>query len=124
MTSRWLSAAIVASGVGLGVGLVACGSDPPVDCPADQPMACPAPAPSYATDIAPLIEEYCTTQCHSAGGSASDQPLSTYSDLKSRALNVETQIYQCRMPQPPAAPPTLEERVTLLAWFVCGAPNN
>ncbi len=87
-------------------------------------MTCPDPAPSYANDVAPLIEQYCASQCHDATGSASDQPLATYSDLKSRALNVETQIYQCRMPEAPVTPPTLEERVTLLSWFVCGTPNN
>ena len=107
------------------LGVAACMTEPsPSSCPADQPMSCPSTVPSYATDVAPLFERYCTSQCHNPTGAASDQPLSTYADVHARALNVQTQIYQCRMPLPPATPPTLEERVTFLTWFVCGAPNN
>jgi len=108
-------------------GLIACGTEWEMaassSCPADEPSTCPSSVPSYAADVAPLIQHYCGS-CHSATGVASDQPLSTYADLKTRALNVKTQVYQCRMPMAPVEPPTLEERVTLLAWFVCGAPNN
>jgi hypothetical protein len=105
-------------------GILACGMDSSSSCPADQPMSCPSTAPSYANDVAPLLEHYCTSQCHNSAGSASDQPLSTYNDVKARLLNVESQIYQCRMPLPPITPPTLEQRVTLLTWFTCGAPDN
>jgi hypothetical protein len=109
----------------LALAASACGTDDAVSsCPADEPAACPSTVPSYATDIAPLLERYCTSQCHNPGGAASDQPLSTYLDVRARELDVKTQIYQCRMPLPPVSPPTLGERVTLLTWFVCGSPNN
>jgi hypothetical protein len=106
------------------LGCSSSGGDPVANCPADQPAACPATVPSYAADIAPLIQTYCTTECHRPNGNASDQPLSTYTDLYTRRQDVKDQIYQCRMPMPPAPDPTDDERVTLLTWFVCGAPNN
>ena len=115
MTTTWI--------IALALGSAACTDPAPSSCPADEPTSCPSPAPSYANEVAPLIEHYCV-QCHSAGGMASDQPLSSYAALAQRALDANTQLYQCRMPQAPVDPPTLDERVTLLAWFVCGAPNN
>jgi len=102
----------------------ACTSSPDdSSCPRDKPSSCPATPPSYANDIAPLIDQYCS-QCHNPQVSAFDQPLSTYSDLFARRQDVLDQIYACQMPMPPAPQPTTAERVTLLTWFVCGAPNN
>jgi hypothetical protein len=92
-------------------------------CPRDEPMSCPTPSPSYAADVAPLIETYCSP-CHNPQGSAFNIQLSTYTalyDLRSEALD---QIYDCNMPMLPALQPTTADRVTLLAWFVCGAPDN
>ena len=102
--------------------LASCTGSAP-DCPRDNPTSCPADAPSYANDIAPLIEQYCS-QCHNPQGSAFDQPISTYSDLDQRKVDVLDEIYACEMPMSPAPQPTLAERVTLLTWFVCGAPDN
>ena len=105
-------------------GASACGSDDDKSCPADAPDSCPATVPSYATTVAPLIQTYCTNECHNPTGSAADQPLSTYPNLSKRASDAFDQLYQCKMPMDPAPDPTLDERVTLLTWFVCGAPNN
>lgn len=115
MMSRWLFIWLA--------GGIACGTSDPSSCPADEPASCPQVVPSYASDIAPLIATYCS-QCHNPMGSAFDQPLSTYADLSLRKIDVLDQIYQCRMPLPPAPAPTTDERVTLLTWFVCGAPDN
>lgn len=111
----------------LALVLVACGgSDDASSCPADEPAACPGSGvPSYTRDIAPLIGKYCATAgCHVPGGSAADQPMSTYAQLAPRIGEMHAQLYQCRMPLPPAPDPTDDERVTMLTWFVCGAPNN
>ncbi|HTR51854.1 MAG TPA: hypothetical protein VMJ10_14160 [Kofleriaceae bacterium] len=92
-------------------------------CPRDLPASCPDPAPSYMNDVAPLIEEYCqTAACHSPTGSGVGM-LSPYSNLYGLRVDAEGEIYSCKMPY---APPDLtdDERVTLLTWFVCGAPNN
>jgi len=35
-----------------------------------------------------------------------------------------TQVYSCRMPPAGNAQPTTQERQTIVAWLVCGAPNN
>jgi len=106
------------------VGNVACGTNGmDASCPADEPASCPSAVPSYTNDIAPLIETYCS-QCHNPQGSAFDEPISTYADLSARKVDVLGEIYECQMPMPPAPQPSVSERVTLLSWFVCGAPNN
>ena len=92
-------------------------------CPADEPASCPSPVPSYANDIAPLIQRYCVGPCHYPGGPGSTA-IATWSDIEGRVTTVHEQIYQCLMPMPGNPKPTEEERVTLLTWFVCGAPNN
>lgn len=112
--------------VALLVFVAACGTSPATDCPADEPATCPASgAPSYATDVAPIFEKYCTSQCHQPGGTAEDRLLATYADVKRVGVSdINTQVYDCLMPMPPAPDPTLEERVTLLTWIVCGSPDN
>lgn len=106
--------------------LCACSGNgsPNPNCPADEPATCPTTGvPSYTNDIAPLVSQYCEVPgCHVAGGSGVGN-LSPYSALKADANNAENQIYQCLMPKMPPYP-TLEDRVTLLTWFVCGAPDN
>ena len=114
MRTLWLVLLVSAS---------ACGGMSAPSCPADEPKACPTTGvPSYATDIAPLIDKYCTS-CHGPGGEKSNMPLTTYAQLDGAISSVHNQIYQCRMPLSPPDP-TEAERVTLLTWFVCGAPNN
>jgi hypothetical protein len=116
MTARWIVVCSLAA---------ACTGQMNDSCPADQPSSCPSPQPSYATDIAPLIQHYCATaSCHSASGSANGWDFTSYSGIKTFALDAEHQLYQCRMPLYPAPAPTTAERVTLLTWFECGAPNN
>jgi hypothetical protein len=97
---------------------------PTPDCPDDEPDSCPTSgAPSYANDVAPIISQYCeVTGCHVAGGSGVGL-LSPYSALSADANNAENQIDQCLMPKDPPYL-SVQERLTLLTWFVCGAPNN
>jgi hypothetical protein len=106
--------------------LVACGTDPPKVCPADAPATCPTSgAPSYATDVAPLVQQYCVTRCHGPGGVEAAMPLGSWADIQHVGpQNVDAQIYDCLMPMSPAPDPTIAERVTLLTWIVCGAPDN
>ena len=98
----------------------------PATCPRDLPASCPptdAGVPSYAGDIAPLMQKYCVP-CHMAGGLASDRLLGDYPDLFSQRAAVLDQVYSCFMPPPDAGQPTESERVALLQWLVCHAPNN
>jgi hypothetical protein len=93
-------------------------------CPNDQPQSCPGPAPSYATDISLIVDGTCS-QCHVAGGSAANKPLGTYAEVYQRRLSVLTQLTACLMPPPSSGISlTAQERADLLAWLVCGAPNN
>jgi hypothetical protein len=106
--------------------MFACGnSDPTKDCPADAPASCPTSgAPSYATDVAPLIQQYCVNRCHGPGGVEAGMPLVSYANIQHVGpQNIDAQIYDCLMPMSPPDP-TIAERVTLLTWIVCGAPDN
>jgi len=103
--------------------LTACSGGDDASCPNDLPASCPPGAPGYAATIAPLIQARCAT-CHALGGQAADRPLDTYDDVFARRGAVLNQVYGCRMP--PAGAPQLidDERSALLAWLVCGAPDD
>jgi len=103
------------------VAVAACGSD--ASCPHDLPATCPSPAPSYSGEVKALIDTYCA-DCHRPGGQAADRPLDTYAATFTRRSAVLNQTYACAMPPPEFPQPTEAERVQLLGWLVCGAPNN
>jgi hypothetical protein len=92
-------------------------------CPDDLPASCPSPIPSYKNDVAPIFAMHCTL-CHSPTGIAANAPETTYADVFAQASPILDQVYQCGMP--PAGYPTLTtpERLTLLSWLVCNAPDN
>lgn len=107
--------------IGVALALASCGTDP--SCPKDTPSSCPSPTPSYATDVAPIIMTYCA-DCHSPTGQAPDRLLQTYAQVYSRRASVLSFTATCQMPPPDFPQPTEQERVTLLGWLACGAPNN
>ena len=92
------------------------------DCPQDLPM-CPATPPSYAMTVDSIIQKTCFP-CHAPGGVAdANRDMSTYANVyKIRGLILD-QIYACKMP-PPVPGLSSVERLELLEWLVCGAPNN
>jgi len=93
-------------------------------CPADLPQSCPSNVPSYKTDIAPIIATKCNG-CHSDGGIGTGNfDYSTYANVYAARSAMLDQIYACAMPPGDAATLTDAERVFLLDWFVCHAPNN
>jgi hypothetical protein len=91
-------------------------------CPNDLPKTCPSPIPSYKMDVAPILATYCVG-CHSPTGVAGYDEV-TYTEVVGQASAILDQVYGCMMP--PAGSPmlTLEERVTLMNWLVCNAPDN
>ena len=92
-------------------------------CPNDVPDTCPATVPSYTNDVAPVIMERCLL-CHAPGGQAGDKPLDTYAHLFSRRSAVLNQLAACNMPPAGEPQPTEDERLIILDWLVCGAPDN
>lgn len=102
--------------------LAGCSSDGG-SCGASTPASCPSTTPSYATDVAPLMAKYCTS-CHIAGGQESDKPLDSHAALSGQSGDVQGQIAGCDMPPSGSTQPTDAERNTILAWIVCGAPDN
>jgi len=94
-------------------------------CPNDTPAACPASTPSFARDVAPLLQSRCgTAACHAPTGAEPNRPVQTWGEVAPQAEDILSQIHTCRMP--PAGQPALlaAERQLVLAWVVCGAPDN
>jgi mono/diheme cytochrome c family protein len=92
-------------------------------CPNDLPTSCPSPPPSYKDEVSNTMDLHCTT-CHGPGGTAAEKPLLTYDDLFRQRSAVLNQTYGCAMPPAGERPLTPVQRANLLAWLVCGAPNN
>jgi hypothetical protein len=105
----------------------ACGSSSPspaASCPSDLPKSCPSPAPSYKAEVAPIIEASCYP-CHEPGpGEVAHSDFSTYAGLSAAASAVLDQVYGCDMPPSGSPPLSDSDRVTLLSWLVCDAPDN
>lgn len=91
-------------------------------CQNDLPQDCPT-APSYQSDIAPLLKQHCVI-CHSPTGLESERPLNSYSAVYGQRGSVLTQVYGCQMPPPDRQPLSSAERLLLLRWLVCHAPDN
>lgn len=85
------------------------------------PTACPDPAPKYA-DVAPVFAAKCAT-CHS-GAADGPWPLADYDHVASWQGEIRSQLLSCSMPPPDAgASITDEERMLILTWLRCGAPQ-
>lgn len=97
------------------------GGGGPATCPNDYPTSCPVGAPTFAADVAPMIHARCTI-CHAAGQQI--PTLDTHDQIMAASARVFAQIHACLMPPPPRPPLTSDERQTILAWIVCGTPND
>lgn len=120
MTWGGAIALVVAAGV-LGGG---CGDDDAPSCPNDLPAACPSPPPSFADEVGAIIVSKCGP-CHFEDGVAYPRhDFTTYDDVYRRRSAMLNQVYACTMPPPEDGALSARERQALLAWFVCGAPDN
>jgi len=102
------------------VGVFGCGAD--------------APAPTYSTDVAPLLDEHCTS-CHQTGGIA-PFVLTDYASAKARADDIAGATARREMPPMPvnndgscnrysnARWLSSDEIETLGAWAKAGAPEG
>jgi hypothetical protein len=88
--------------------------------------ACINPPPSYATDIAPMLDQACNSTCHAPG--VGPWPLSNYDDVFDWADIISNDVSLCKMPPEDAGAGngqlTDTQRATLLDWVACGSPNN
>jgi hypothetical protein len=103
-----------------------CGSDGGSgSCPRDLPAACPDPAPSYANQVGAIVQTYCVG-CHAPAGVEPTLPFETVADIQymDRFARMLIQVQQCKMPMAGYPQPTEQERVALLGWLVCAAPDN
>ncbi len=108
----------------IGLALAACGGGggDKDECTA-PPAACPTPVPSYSATVASVIQSHCAV-CHTAGGAASNYPLTNYDQIQSLGLEMQGQLAACAMPPAGATQLTSADRAALLAWLVCGTPQN
>lgn len=126
--TRRLTALALAS---LAVGMVAScylgGSSPSEadagGCPSDLPAGCPGTAPSYSQKVAPVIASRCAT-CHGPGGTEPNHDFTTYDGVFAERATILTQVYSCAMPLAGSPQLAAGEREAVLAWLVCGAPNQ
>jgi hypothetical protein len=125
--------------LGLAAWMASCGGDSQPDppdtagagggsgdaCPNDLPPSdiCATGTPSYRLDAAPIIMQRCAT-CHYAGNNRSRYVFAAHDDVSDARQTVLSRIYSCVMPPEEAPPLDAEERSVLLAWLVCGAPDN
>jgi hypothetical protein len=91
-------------------------------CAKDLPKSCPSVVPSYRSDIIPLLSSSCIG-CHSPTGIGGYSE-TTYEDVFQQRSAILDQVYDCLMPPANSGPLTTQQRETLLAWLVCGAPDN
>jgi cytochrome c5 len=93
----------------------------PEPCSPTAPTACPDPPPKYA-DVKPVFDAKCVT-CHS-GAAGGPWPLNDYGTIASWQSEIRGELLGCSMPPVDAgAPLTNEERMSLLTWIQCGAPQ-
>jgi len=116
--TRW----IVILGFAAGTAAAGCGSSGE-SCGVTAPASCPTTPPSYKTDVAPILETYCT-KCHQPGGQESMKPLDTYQGISALSADVNNEISGCDMPPADQTQPTAAEREKVLAWILCGAQDN
>jgi hypothetical protein len=120
----WAMAVLALSGLAACSGAPA-GASGDGGCARDLPASCPSPVPSWTTDVQPAIERSCAP-CHLPGGIAAPlHDFSMYAGVYGQRGSVLGAVSSCRMPLAGgAAPLAPADREKLLAWLVCGAPQN
>jgi hypothetical protein len=94
------------------------------NCPLDLPMSCVPSPPSWSNQIQGIIGLRCGA-CHGDGGiERSRWDFSTYQGVHKTFGAILSQVYGCIMPPSDAAALAPNERLALLEWLVCAAPNN
>lgn len=80
-------------------------------------------AKSYATDVSPLIAEYCATAgCHASGSSQGPGALTTYAQVYSARTAIRSSVASGSMPENTTL--TAAQKNAILCWIDSGASNN
>jgi hypothetical protein len=117
----WMLGAALAAGCTAGSGGAGAGGSGG-GCPNDLPASCPADAADYQATVAPILAAKCG-MCHLPGG-PSVHYLQTYAEVYALRGPTLDQVYACKMPPVGYPQLTEAERVELLGWLVCGAPDD
>jgi hypothetical protein len=90
-----------------------------------SPDPCAGVVSKFATDVLPLIKTSCATNsaCHSTGSINNGGPLTNYSQIFSKRLDIKLQINSGSMPPPPSTL-TSEQKNKIICWINAGAPDN
>ena len=107
-----------------GVGDVSAAGDVAAACPDPESTTCIDPAPSFVSDIVPILDSRCNN-CHDADLPEAPWPLHDYGDVLAWSTSIGGDLATCSMP-PAGSATTLPEaeRQKILAWIVCGSPDN
>jgi uncharacterized membrane protein len=111
----------------VGSALAACSADdasPPQTSEACETLqaSCPAPRPTFS-NVAPIFGQRCATPCHS-GTPNGPWPLATYEHIFEWQNEIKARLTECAMPPPGSGVSiTTEERLAILSWIECGAPE-
>lgn len=132
---RVLVPSLVAAAGVAGLALVACGNSPPPAndeavaekavvslCTATMPPDCSGPTPNYA-DVEPILQQSCIP-CHPGAPGSEQWPLTAYADIQPWAGVIEDEMCGNLMPPLDGGIPIAEtDRLTVLDWVQCGAPQ-
>ena len=106
--------------------LLACQADPSgaegTGCDLPLPV-CPSPAPNYTRVVAPLLQRTCVV-CHGPGGVQSGSPLDSLAGIKKHQADCLGRVAACSMPPPDGPQLSAADRLTLLQWLACDAPDT
>lgn len=99
------------------------GAPPAPACTVTAPATCPDPPVRYA-DVAPILNQRCVETCHDGQTAAGPWPLTDYPHVADWADAVRDQVLFCTMPPVDAGVPISDaERLAILNWVRCGAPE-
>lgn len=78
---------------------------------------------SFAANVNPIIQSNCAKpDCHAAGSTNGPGPLTSYSQIKNAAVQIQSAVVSRFMPEDGSL--TTSQIKTISCWVNAGAPNN
>ncbi len=86
-------------------------------------LDCSTMPKSFATDVNPIVQNFCNASgCHAAGSSNGPGPLTNYSQVFNARASIRPAIASGLMPQGSSL--TTAQKNSFLCWIDNGAPEN